>query len=119
MKKYNMNTILELFLKIPIFGLYAIGVTSIVSGDIYAKMWSKSHTNFDAFVSMVWYIIGGLVFISIVKHSDSVGISNVIWNLVGIIGTLLFSYFYFSESISGIQSVGIILAIIAIGLIAY
>lgn len=114
-----MNYILEFFLKIPLFGLYVIGVTSIVSGDVFSKIWSKSYTELHAILSMFCYVIGGLVFISIVKHSHSVGISNVIWNLVGIIGTLLFSYFYFSESISGIQSAGIILAIIAIGLITY
>ncbi len=114
-----MNYILQLFLKIPLVGLYAIGIVSIVSGDVFAKFWSKSHIQLHATASLIFYILGGLVFISIVAKSHSVGISNVIWNLAGIIGTLAFSYFLFSETISPLQFFGIVLGIVSIIFITY
>jgi len=114
-----MNSILLLLSKVNPIILFFVGALTIVSGDLYAKKWSISIQQIVAYLSIFFYIIGGLIFISLVKSTNSVGISNVLWNIIGIIGTLIISYLFFHEIITARQMLGIILGLFSIILITY
>jgi len=96
--------------------LVLIGGLILTIGDIVFKKWAISGDwKTFLFGLSIWTI--GLVFLAFSFKYKNIAIASLIFSLSNVILLTLISYFYFNESITALQFIGIILGITAVVLL--
>ncbi len=96
--------------------LVLIGGLILTIGDIVFKKWAITGNWPTFFFGLfIWTI--GLVFLAFSFKYKNIAIASLIFSLSNVILLTLISYFYFNESITTLQFIGIILGITAVVLL--
>ena len=68
-------------------------------------------------IACLLYAIQPLFFYKLLQYNNSIGISNISWNITSSLIIILFGIYKFNESYSKKQIIGIILGVISLGLL--
>ncbi len=104
---------------LPLIILF-IGGLVLTAGDILFKFWvEKSGTYFSNLyvIGILLYLIGSMFLVQSYKYDINIVAAGIIQVLFNTIILVVVSYFYFHESLTTLQVVGVILGIISIYLI--
>jgi multidrug transporter EmrE-like cation transporter len=93
--------------------LLAIGAFIDTLGDIIMKKWVINKSIWIFIFGMFTYLIG-LGFLAYSYNYKNIAVASVIFVILNIVMLSIASYFYFGESLSLLQIVGITIGIIAI-----
>lgn len=83
-------------------------------GDVYMRFWLEERTSFLFTAGFLFYVIGlfFLAYSYLFKDIAIAGLMIVLFNTLFYLG---FNYWYFGETISAMQWVGVLLAFAALG----
>lgn len=93
-----------------------LSIMSIV--DIFMESFVKLYTlhnknNYMIFAIMI-YTLQPILFSKLLRYNNSIGISNILWNVTSSIIILIFGVYKFNEKFSRKHIIGIILGIISL-----
>lgn len=97
-----------------------VGGVVLTAGDIVFKFWVEKNGTYMSLlysVGILLYLIGSLFLVQSYKHDMNIVAAGIIQVLFNTIVLVLVSYFYFNETLTSVQVVGVILGIISIYLI--
>ena len=86
-------------------------------GDYLGKLWSISSSKATFVYAMLFYSMGGMLFILSLKHTGLV-IANMLWTCSTMIGFLFIGLYLFNESLTTLQTIGIAFGAISILLLS-
>ena len=96
----------------PIIYLF-LGGTILTVGDIIFKFYFVKSKPSLYIIGLITYLIG-LVFLVKTFKTENIATSSAIFVIANIVTLIIVSHFYFGEDLSPLQTIGIIIAIIAI-----
>jgi len=97
----------------PVALMLVLSATSVVLGDLFAKVWSINQRGLFFGIAIVGYFLSGLFYIPTLLKKGLV-ITSVMWSLLSIVGFLLIGLLLFKESLTPLQIVGVLLGIVAL-----
>lgn len=97
---------------IPIFLLLAGGLI-LTAGDILMKKWVINNSPGFFIFGLVVYLLG-LIFLALSFKYKNIAIASVIMVIINVTTLLVFSWFYFKETLTPLQLIGIGLGIVSI-----
>ena len=93
--------------------LLAIGAFIDTIGDIIMKKWVISHNIWLFVFGMFTYLVG-LGFLAYSYNYKNIAVASVIFVILNIVMLSIASWFYFGESLSRLQIIGIVVGITSI-----
>lgn len=93
--------------------LLAIGAFIDTIGDIIMKKWVVDKNVWVFVMGMLTYLIG-LGFLAYSYNYKNIAVASVIFVIINIVMLSVVSWFYFNETLSPLQIIGIIVGVIAI-----
>ena len=99
--------------RMPPLLLLIIGGSILTVGDILFKFYAESQ-RFPLYAFGIFTYVIGLLFLVQTFKTENIATASAIFVIANILTLLAVSHFYFHEQISVLQTVGLILAIIAI-----
>jgi len=93
--------------------LLLIGGLILTIGDIFMKKWINTNAYLFYFIGLATYLIG-LNFLAQSFKFKNIAVASVIFVIFNIVTLSLVSWFYFKETLSPMQIIGIVIGIIAI-----
>lgn len=95
------------------FILLAIGGIILTLGDIFMKKWVSTKSYVFYFIGLAIYLVG-LNFLAQSFKFKNIAVASVIFVIFNVVTLSIVSWFYFKETLSTMQIIGIILGITAI-----
>jgi multidrug transporter EmrE-like cation transporter len=96
----------------PIILLF-LGGTILTIGDIIFKFYFEKSRYSLYVLGLMTYLVG-LIFLVKTFKTQNIAVASAVFIIINIITLLLVSRFYFGEHLSNFQTIGIVIAIIAI-----
>jgi len=93
--------------------LLLIGGLILTLGDIFMKKWVNTNAWLFYFIGLAAYLIG-LNFLAQSFKFKNIAVASVIFVIFNVVTLSIVSWFYFKETLSPIQIIGMIIGIIAI-----
>lgn len=93
--------------------LLFIGGVVLTIGDIFMKKWVNTNAYFFYFIWLATYLIG-LNFLAQSFKFKNIAVASVIFVIFNVVTLSIVSWFYFKESLSVIQILGIVIGMISI-----
>jgi multidrug transporter EmrE-like cation transporter len=98
--------------------ILAIGGIILTAGDIIMKKWINTQSNvFYTFGIVVWVI--GLLFLAESFKFKNIAVASTIFVIINVVTLLIVNWLYFKEKLSGLETFGIFLGIVAITLLEF
>lgn len=97
-----------------------VGGIILTAGDIVFKYWVEKHASMTSWLyaaGILLYLVGSMFLVESYKHNMNIVAAGIIQVLFNTIILVLVSYFYYNETLTGTQVIGVILGIISIYLI--
>ena len=95
------------------FILLFIGGSVLTIGDIVMKKWIANNNIFLFIIGLIIYLIG-LIFLAHSFKYKNIAVASTIFVIFNVITLSIVSWFYFKETLTPFQIIGIILGIISI-----
>ncbi len=89
------------------------GGSILTVGDIIFKFWANKSLTYLYITGLVIYVLGLMCLVQSFK-SQNIAVASAIFVIVNVVTLSLVSYFYFKESLSVLQMVGIGVAFVSI-----
>ncbi len=86
-------------------------------GEYFSKLWGLAPSSRLAAFAVACYAISSLVWLPALLYRNQLSTVGVAWDLIAICATLALGFFVFHETLSMRQSVGLVLALIALWLL--
>jgi len=93
--------------------LLFIGGTVLTIGDITLKKWVNTHNNALYIIGLAIWLVG-LMFLAQSFKYKNIAIASTIFVIFNVLTLSIVSWFYFKETLSTLQIIGILLGIAAI-----
>ena len=100
------------------FFVIVFTICSII-GDYFAKIWTIEGKNILVAIALFFYFISSIVFLPIIKKSDSLSFSILLATLGMLLGGIFVGHFFFNERLTSLQYLGGVLAITAVILLVF
>ena len=104
-------------LGIPAIIWLIISVVFFGLGEYFSKYWAMHPDFWRAFWAFLAYILGTFTWLPILLHKNHLSTMGTAWLALGVVATVSIGLFVFHERISFLQWLGIVLALIALGLL--
>ena len=98
---------------IPTWLLLLLSAVSVIAGDYFAKFWSTNQKPAFFILSIIGYVLSGVFFIPILLREGLVW-ASLIWVILSAAGFIFIGLVLFHETLTTIQTVGLILGVLAI-----
>ncbi len=108
-----MESLVSWSLKIPLFLLFAVSALFVGIGDYLAKKWSIDHGWGSSAGSLVCYFSSSFFYLLTLTRKGLV-VSCVIWSIASIIAFLFVGLVIYNETLSPLQTVGVVLGIVSL-----
>ncbi len=95
------------------FILLFIGGSVLTIGDIVMKKWIVNNNVFLFIIGLIIYLIG-LIFLAYSFKYKNIAVASTIFVIFNVITLTIVSWFYFKETLTPFQIIGIILGISSI-----
>lgn len=100
-------------LKVIFFSLLITAVILEVIGDFYFKRWSLQNRAWMILIGFAFYALGSL-FWAVSLRYELLSKAGIVFMLLNLVLIALIGVFYFNESLSIINKIGVALAIISV-----
>jgi len=108
---------MNILLAIPaIIWLLLSGVLN-ASGEYLSKLWGKNPSWKLAVLVALVYALSSIVWLPALLHKNQLSTMGIAWLLIAVVLTLFLGIVVFSEHLTGMQWVGVVLAIVALFLL--
>lgn len=104
-------------LAVPAFIWLLASTLFCAVGEYLSKKWGMNPSWTFAFLVTGVYAIGAILWLPALLHKNQLAIMGTIWALMTAVLTVAIGLFVFHESLSITQTIGILLALISLGLL--
>ncbi len=108
-----METLVSWSLKIPLSLLFAVSALFVGGGDYLAKRWSL-HPGWGSSAGALACYVASSFFYLLTLTRKGLVVSCVIWSIASIIAFLFVGLVIYHETLSPIQTAGVVLGIISL-----
>jgi multidrug transporter EmrE-like cation transporter len=99
--------------------LLAIAVAAFVSAGVTAKFWANSDGNWPLLaMTLLLYTIGNLMMLPLIRNIG-LGVALSLSAVAQLLAINFVAIAMFGERVSGIQAIGLALAVLSVGLLTY
>ena len=108
---------ISFLLAIPAIIWLVVSVILFGFGEYFSKSWAL-HPDFrHAFWALLTYTLGTFTWLPILLHKNHLSTMGTAWLALGVVATVGIGLFVFHEKVTFLQWLGIVLALIALGLL--
>ncbi len=108
---------MNIMLKVPAFVWLLISTLFCAFGEYLSKKWGMNPGWTFAFLVSGVYAIGAMFWLPALLHKNQLAVMGTIWALMTAILTVVIGLLVFHESLTIFQIVGIMLALVSLGLL--
>lgn len=112
-----MNPLLAFLSRFPVWVLLMLSAAAVITGDYFAKYWSLHQKTVFFAIALVGYLLSGMFYIPVLRKEGLV-ISALIWILLNTIGFVTIGVVIFKESLTPLQTLGVITGTISLILLS-
>ena len=105
-------------LSIPAMAWLLASVILFGFGEYFSKHWATQPDFWRAFWALLAYILGILTWLPVLLHKNHLSTMGTAWLALGVVATIGIGLFVFHEKITFLQWLGVVLALIAVGLLS-
>ncbi len=87
-------------------------------GEYFSKLWADSPLAMTAILAIVSYTLGSIAWLPALKAKNILGVTGVLWLILGLIATITLSAIVFKERLTIQQWLGIALGFLSIFLLS-
>lgn len=113
-----MQTYIDLLSKLPVSALLGLSAVGVIFGDYFAKYWSQHPRPFWLVLTFIAYFLSPFFYVPTLLREGLV-VTSVVWSILSIIGYLFVGLVIFRETLSGTQTVGVVLGVVALVILSW
>ena len=103
---------------LPLWAWFAVSGVLFAVGEYVSKRWANSGDARLIAVMVAAYALGSLAWAPIIRQRNELALMGMLWMLVASACTLALGVLVFKEQLSGLQWLGVVLALVAMTLMA-
>ena len=108
---------IKFFLSIPAIIWLLASVILFGFGEYFSKYWATRPDFWRAFWALLAYVLATFAWLPVLLHKNHLSTMGTAWLALGVVATIGIGLFIFHEKITFLQWLGIVLALIALGLL--
>jgi multidrug transporter EmrE-like cation transporter len=112
-----MNLYILLASKVPVIILILLAASSVIAGDFFAKYWSIHQRPLFLVLTFIFYF-GSAFFYTPTLLREGLVITSMIWSLISFIGLIILGLLVFNETLTLIQTIGVVIGGISLILLS-
>jgi len=105
-------------LGIPAILWLLVSVILFGFGEYFSKYWALHPDFWRAFWALLTYTLGTITWLPILLHKNHLSTMGTAWLALGVVATVAIGLFVYHEKITFLQWLGIVLALVAFGLLS-
>jgi len=108
---------MKILMLIPALVWLVISALFFAVGEYLSKRWGMNPSFNFAVIVVLIYALGTFAWLPALLHKNQLAIMGTAWLLLAVMATVCVGVFVFHEKITNLQIIGVILAIIALGIL--
>ena len=110
---------MSIIYSIPAFVWLLLSVAFFAIGEYFSKKLALGPSIKFVLLILLAYVLGTLAWLPAILQKNQLSVTGTIWSVLSVLATIGIGILIFKEQLSLLQIIGIILAIIAVGLLSF
>jgi multidrug transporter EmrE-like cation transporter len=110
---------MNIIYSIPAFAWLLLSVVFFAVGEYFSKKFALEPSLKFVLLILSAYILGTLAWLPAILQKNQLSVTGTIWSVLSVLATIGIGIFIFKEQLNLWQTIGIILAIIAVWLLSF